>query len=162
MWRFFPVTGISAGSRWKPEIFGDHRMVEKRGRGRPAFSPTPAMRRTVEEMISCGETKRSVYLALGIDEATLNKHFEVELETGGAKKRKELLAILWKQAKKGNASCIKKLEEMQRAAGAQEAINNRGKKAPEPGKKEQQQAEAEGVAGKFAPPSPPKLVVSNS
>jgi hypothetical protein len=138
-------------------------MAEKRGRGRPAFVPTALQRRTVEEMISCGETKRSVYLALGIDEATLNKHFELELETGGAKKRKELLGLLWKQARKGNSACIKKLEEMQRIAGAAAAMGERGKKEPEPGKKEQQQAAAErvGTAGKFAPPAPPKLVVNN-
>lgn len=120
------------------------------------------MRRTVEEMISCGETKRSVFLALGIDEATLNKHFAVELETGGAKKRRELLGMLWKQARKGNSACIKKIEEMQRVAGAAQSVKDREPKAPEPGKKEQQLAAAERVGGKFAPPAPPKLVVSNS
>lgn len=136
-------------------------MSEKRGRGRPAFVPTASQRRTVQEMISCGETKRSVFLALGIDEATLNKHFAVELETGGAKKRQELLSLLWKGARKGNASCIKKIEEMQRAAGAAEAVARREVKPPELGKKEQQQAAAERVGGKFAPPAPPKLVVNN-
>lgn len=123
--------------------------------------PTSAMRRVVEEMISCGETKRSVYLALGIDEKTLDKHFAEELETGGAKKRREVLGMLFKEARKGNAACIKKLEEMQRVAGAAEAVARREPKAPEPGKKEQQQAAAERVGSKFAPPAPPKLVVNN-
>lgn len=139
-------------------------MTAKRGRGRPAFAPTAAQRRTVEEMISCGETKRSVYLALGIDEATLNKHFAVELETGGAKKRKELLGLLWKQARKGNATCIKKLEDMQRIALSADAKAGNEPKAQKLGKKEERQANADRVSsgGVYAVPNAPRLAIDNT
>lgn len=131
--------------------------------GRPAFKPTAANRRKVEELVSCGVSQDDCARALGITKPTLVKHFEEELANGVARKRAEVIAMLYKQARKGNATCIKKLEEMSRVAGAAEAVGGRAKtpKEPTPGKKEQQQAAAGRVAGKYAPPAAPKLVVDN-
>jgi predicted transcriptional regulator len=131
-------------------------------RGRPAFKPTPALRRKVEELVSCGMSQDDVARAMGISTPTLVKHFEDELANGTAKKRAEIIGMLYKAAKGGNVTAQRKLEEMSRVAGAAEAIKGREKKTPEPGKKEQEKIAADQVSGKFAPPSPPKLVVDNN
>ncbi|MBR2689180.1 MAG: hypothetical protein IKE42_15110 [Aquamicrobium sp.] len=127
--------------------------VAKRPRGRPQFKPTAAQRRTVEQMVSCGDSKRMIARALKIDEDTLGKHFLEELENGAARKRREVLDMLYKGAKKGNATLIKRLEEMTRISGAKENFDQpekpRGKaaapaqpRAPKLGKKEIQREAA--------------------
>jgi hypothetical protein len=136
------------------------------GRGRPQFRATPALRRKVEELVSCGMSKDECARAIGCSTPTLEKHFEDELANGVAKKRAEVIGMLYRAAKKGNVTAQKKLEEMSRIAGAAEAVDARSKpvKGPRLGKKEEQQAAADAVvagAGKFAPPAPPKLVVDN-
>jgi predicted transcriptional regulator len=130
-------------------------------RGRPTFKPTAALRRKVEELVSCGMSQDDVARALGISTPTLTKHFEEELANGTAKKRAEVIGMLYSAAKKGNVTAQKKLEEMSRIAGAAEAVKGREKKEPELGKKEQEKIAADQVTGKFAPPAPPKLVVDN-
>jgi predicted transcriptional regulator len=131
-------------------------------RGRPAFKPTPALKRKVEELVSCGMSKDDVARALGISTPTLVKHFDEELSNGTAKKRAEVIGMLYKAAKGGNVTAQKKLEEMSRAAGAAESVKQRGEpKAPKTGKKEEQKAAAEAVGGIFAVPAAPKLVVDN-
>jgi predicted transcriptional regulator len=130
-------------------------------RGRPPFKPTATMRRKVEELVSCGMSQDECARALDISVPTLTKHFEEELANGTAKKRAEVIGMIFRSAKKGNVSAQKKLEEMSRIAGAAEAIKGREKKVPEPGKKEQEKIAAANVTGKFAPPAAPKLVVDN-
>ncbi|MCW2195048.1 hypothetical protein [Bradyrhizobium elkanii] len=116
--------------------------------------------------------------ALGISTPTLVKSFREEIATGVAKKRAEVVGMLYTQAKKGNATCIKKLEEMTRVAAAAQAMSDlarAGSQAPAPlqppkpekvGKKAERKAAAELVAasGAFQPPEPPKigLVVDNT
>lgn len=125
-------------------------MTAKRGRGRPSFVPTPALRRTVERMIACGDTHDVVARALGIDPNTLRKHFESELAHGYAKKRREIVDMLFDGAKKGNASLIKRVEEMTRLAGpaadfeARDPAGTEQKRTRQPvkGKKEVQRDEA--------------------
>lgn len=140
--------------------------------GRPEFKPTAAHRRKVEELVSCGVSQEDCARAIGISKPTLVKHFEEELACGAAKKRAEVIGLLYKSAKKGNVSAQRTLEGMTRAVAAEEAVRSRAGKgqgrpaapAPKPGKKEMQQAAAEAIAGgsgKFAPPAPPKLVVDN-
>lgn len=90
----------------------------KRGRGRPAFKPTPALRRTVELMVSCGDSKDIVSRAIGCSIPTLELHFNEELKNGYAKKRREILTWMERGARKGNATLIKRLEEMTRVTGA--------------------------------------------
>lgn len=136
------------------------------GRGRPQFKPTPALRRKVEELVSCGMSKDECARAIGCSTPTLEKYFEDELANGVAKKRAEVIGMLYRAAKKGNVTAQKKLEEMIRVAGAAEAVGNRTRPVREQklGKKEELQAAAQAVAsgaGKFAPPAPPQLVVNN-
>ncbi|GBD48089.1 hypothetical protein [Methylopila sp. Yamaguchi] len=146
-------------------------------RGRPAFKPTLALRRTVEQLVSVGESHESVARAVGCSRETLEKHFVDELATGASRKRREVVDLLYKSARAGNVSAIKKLEEMTGAASAAEGVRSRGwggdasgpavtepaaEARPEKlGKKEEQQRAAEQVGGKYAVPSAPKLVVVN-
>lgn len=129
--------------------------------GRPPYRPSIEDRQTVEEMKFCGESERVIARALRIDPDTLRKHFEDELADGHAARRKEVIGLLFKAARADNVTAIKRLEEMGRVAGAAEAVKAREVKAPRTGKKEEQQAAANRVAGKFEPPAPPKLVVNN-
>ena len=127
--------------------------------GRPAYEPTPEDRETVEQMRYFGETESVIAIALGITIPTLRKHFRDELDTGAAKQRRDVIGFLFAQARKGNVSAAKKLEEMGRIAGAATSVKAREARAPKLGKKEIQAAAAKAVSGKFAPPEPPKLVV---
>ena len=126
---------------------------------RPQFKATPALRRKVEELASCGMTQDDIVRAVGCSTPTLAKHFEDELATGAAKKRAEVIALLYKQARKGNVTAQKKLEELTRATAVPEA--GAGTAPGDLGKKQQQQLAASRVTGVFAPPEPPKLVVDN-
>lgn len=131
--------------------------------GRPAYRPTIQDRTIVEQMKFCGEPHAVIARALRIDVKTLEKHFGEELENGHANRRREIIGLMFDAAAKGNVSAQKHLDGLGRVAGEAERIADRGR-VPEPkvGKKEQQQAAAEAVSGKFAPPAPPKLVVSNT
>lgn len=129
--------------------------------GRPSYRASLEDRQTVEEMKFCGESENVIARALGIDPDTLRKHFPDELADGHAQRRKEVIGMLFKAARGQNVAAIKKLEEMGRAAGAAESVKGRETKAPKLGKKEEQKVAAKAVGGKFAPPTPPKLVVDN-
>ncbi|NLS07619.1 hypothetical protein HGP14_30615 [Rhizobium sp. P32RR-XVIII] len=131
--------------------------------GRPSYRPSLEDRKTVEEMKFVGESDNTIARSLGIDPDTLRKHFPDELADGHAQRRKEVIGLLFKSARDGNVAAQKKLEEMGRASGAADAVKARETKASEPrrGKKEEQKAAAKAVGGKFAPPTPPKLVVDN-
>lgn len=132
-----------------------------RPRGRPAFKPTAAMRRTVEQMKFCGESENTIARALAIDPDTLRKHFVEELADGHAHQRREVIGMLFASAKKGNVSAQKKLEELGRVAAAEEAVKDREKPVPKQGKKEERKAAADAVDGIYEPPKGPKLVVDN-
>lgn len=90
----------------------------KRGRGRPAFKPTPRMRVTVERMLACGDSQNTVARALGIDDDTLRKHFGEEIANGAAKRRLEVVNAIFDGVKAKNASLIRRAEEMTRIAAA--------------------------------------------
>jgi hypothetical protein len=130
--------------------------------GRPPYQPSVEDRLTVERMKFCGESERTIGLALGVDARTLRKHFAYELEHGHANRRREIVDLLFKSAGDGNVSAQKRLDDMGRVAGAAAAVKEREVRPPKLGKKEEQQIAAENVAGKFAPPEPPKLVVNNN
>lgn len=99
------------------------------------------MKRTVEEMVSCGESENTVARGLGIDVDTMRKHFPNELLNGGSKRRKELIELLFSSARKGNVSAQKKLVEMTAVAAAAAEFERPEAaaapvKAPKRGKKE--------------------------
>lgn len=122
--------------------------MAKRKRGRPPFSPTAQNRRTVEEMKACGEPTELIARALRLDVDTLKRHFADELAQGHAERRREVVGLLFKTARKGNVTAIKKLEEMTRIAGADADALGQPEAPARPaklGKKAQAQAEAEAV-----------------
>lgn len=130
--------------------------MSSRSVGRPAYEPTPEDRQSVEMMKFIGEHEIVIAAALSISVPTLRKHFKVELKTGHAKRKKEVVGLLFAAARNGNVSAQKKLEDLGRAAGAGEAVKRREPKA---GKKEERQAVAHTVSGIYAPPESPKLRV---
>ncbi|MCV9965468.1 hypothetical protein OIU34_26675 [Pararhizobium sp. BT-229] len=94
----------------------------------------------------------------GVSEPTLTRHFSLDLEIGAAKVTAEILMAQYRSAMGGNVSAQNKMLEQ---VGAVRARDKRAPAAPKLGKKEQQALAAKNIGGKFAPPSPPKLVVSN-
>jgi len=107
-----------------------------RRRGRPPFKPTAKQRREVEEFVSCGMKAVQIARAIGIHEDTLQKHFAEELATGQAKRRGEVIRLLYRSARAGNVSAQKKLEEMTQRAAAEAAFVEPEPKQPKKGKKE--------------------------
>lgn len=107
--------------------------------GRPAFVPTAAHRRQVEELLSVGTSADIVARAIGITEPTLRKHFAEELANGMAKRRAEVMNLLFKSARKGNVAAQKHLEQMTARAAAEAAFTgaDEAPAAVKRGKKEQ-------------------------
>lgn len=127
----------------------------RRGRGRPPFVPTAAMKRKVSIAAGAGMPHEHIALGIGITWKTLEKHFEYELSIGAYQRRLEVLAGLHKAARKGSSAAAKAylLLEPQvsapPAAPGDEAKPTEGKAAetgavvPGPvGKKEQANADA--------------------
>lgn len=113
--------------------------------GRPPFKPTAAQRRQVEELVSCGMGHTDIARALGIARETLRKYFADELAEGLARRRAEVIALLYKSARKGNVSAQKALDLATARAGAQASFAEDAEPAPRPvklGKKEQAQLDA--------------------
>lgn len=92
--------------------------------GRPEFKPTRQQRKRVEQMVCCGMPKEDIARAIGISKPTLLKHFDEELANGFAKKRAEVIRMLFDAAENGNVSAQRKLEEMTRLVGAEAAFNS--------------------------------------
>ena len=131
--------------------------------GRPPFQPTDEDHEKVRVLKAGAMSQAAIAEALGISEPTLTKYFSQDLEIGAAKVTAEILMARYNSAKAGNVSAQNKLLEMAGAVRAQEGRGGKAKAPPEQkrGKKEEQQLAAGRVGGKFAPPAPPKLVVSN-
>lgn len=137
--------------------------------GRPEWRPSIDERTAVEQMKFCGESEATIARSLKVDVATLRKHCDVELADGYANRRRQVTEMLFRAAKDGNVSAIKRLDEMGKISGAAQALRDRASpqtpvKEPKPeklGKKQERKNAAQQVEGKFAPPAPPKLVVSN-
>lgn len=118
-------------------------------RGRPAYAPTKALRLTVERMCSVGDSQDTIARALGMDANTLRKHFADELLNGASRQRRKVVEMVYSGAAKGNATLIKRVEEMTRASSAsvEDDVGASPVRQPRLGKKEAQHQEALG-AGK--------------
>ncbi|NEV75480.1 hypothetical protein DYI24_00090 [Rhodopseudomonas sp. BR0C11] len=123
---------------------------------------------TVEQLKYAGESDAMIARSLKVDVDTLRKHCAYELENGYANRRREVTRLMFEQASKGAGWAIKRLDEIGKVSRAAAAVGDRGKaqpqsppKPPKLGKKEERQAAAENVGGKFKAPEPPKLVVNN-
>lgn len=133
-------------------------MAGNKNSGRPAYEPTDDDREKVRVLKAGGMSNEAVAEAIGISEPTLRKHFSSELDRATAKVRAELLMARYRAAMGGNVAAQNKMIDLVTAAGVQES---RAPKQPKLGKKEQRQAAAQQVGGKFSTPTPPKLVVDN-
>src|SRR3712207_1509401 len=111
-------------------------------KGRPTFEVTPALQRQVEELVSCGMAEQEIAGAIGCSRPTLRAHFRDQLKSGRAKRRAEVVRLLFASARRGNVSAQKKLVEMTGIAAT-------ARPAPKPkrlGKKEQAELEAQTAA----------------
>ncbi len=109
-------------------------MRSKPVRGRPKFKATMTHRVAVEEMIACATPHDVIARSLGVSVPTMRATFVDEIANGGARKRREVISLLFRAARKGNAASLRKLEELTR-----EALPP---KPRPPGKKELAQREA--------------------
>lgn len=137
-------------------------MAGNKNSGRPEFAPTDDDREKVRVLKAGGMSNEAIAEAIGISEPTLRKHFPSELDRGGAKVTADLLMARYRSAMGGNVSAQTKMLELVDASSPGAKVKAREVAAVKLGKKEVQQQAAENVAGKFAPPSGPKLVVSNA
>lgn len=136
-------------------------MTEDAKRGRPEHKVTDEDREKVRVLKAGGMSNEAIAEAIGIAVKTLTKHFFPDLEIASAKVTADLLMARYQSAIGGNVSAQNKMLEQ---VGAVRAQNRRAPTEPKPeklGKKEERQAAAKRVGGRFAPPPAPKLVVSN-
>src|ERR1043166_5565939 len=129
-------------------------MVGQPGRGgRPVgtgFKPTATQRREVEEMVSCGMSHDAIAVAIGISDVTLRAHFADNLKHGLYRRRKEIIALLYKSARKGSIPAQRTLGQMLDTTSGAAPPDEKGTPADRPsariiplGKKDQAKAEAE-------------------
>lgn len=112
----------------------------------------------VEQLLSAGMTHADIARVVGCKIGQFRRIYAEQIATGAAKKRAEVVELLYASARDGNVSALKALEALTRAVVAPEGGAVAG---AELGKKQQQQQAAERVTGVFAVPEPPKLVVNN-
>lgn len=148
------------------DLFGDPVIHRGGKRGRPEHVRTERNANKVSLLFALGHEVKDVAAAIGITQPTLRKHYFSEVSQRTAmqlKLKAEVLAQLFDQAKAGNVGAMKKLldqAERGELVSLNAAVKNRKtddkpKKALPVGKKQEQQALAERVEGKFAPrPSP--------
>ncbi|RVT80210.1 hypothetical protein EM858_04230 [Agrobacterium sp. CNPSo 2736] len=137
-------------------------MAGNKNSGRSEFQPTDEDREKVRVLKACGMSNVGIADVIGVSEPTLRKHFSLELDRATAKVRAELLMARYRSAMGGNVSAQNKMIEQVAAVDAQaKRAPEKQEKKPKLGKKEEQKAAAQAIGGKFAPPSPPKLVVDN-
>lgn len=133
-------------------------MAGNKNSGRPAFDATDEQREKVRVLKAGGMSNEAISVAIGISEPTMLKYFSSDIEVGAAKVTAEIMMARYNAAKAGNVRAQDKVLEL---AGAVRAQDRRAPAEPKPGKKQERQAAAERVGGKFTTPEPPKLVVNN-
>lgn len=134
-------------------------MAGNENSGRPPYAPSDEEREKVRVLKAGGMSNEAIAECIGISEPTLRKHFHSELDRGGARVKADVLMARYRSAMGGNVQAQNKLIEQFAAVDAQD---RRSPKQPRLGKKEMQKAAAEAVAaGRYAPPTAPKLVVNN-
>lgn len=79
----------------------------KRGRGRPAHEPTPALRRKVSVAAGGGMRHQDIAIALGISHDTLERYYELELSEGALGRRMEIINAMHAAGKRGASSAAK-------------------------------------------------------
>ncbi|TWF53253.1 hypothetical protein FHW37_104530 [Neorhizobium alkalisoli] len=122
-------------------------------------------------LLASGQSNKEVAATLGLSVPTFRKHYLHLLKQRDLmldRLRTKLRVTQIQQGLSGNAAALNAalntLDKV-RAESAQKRVDHRGstkaEKAPKLGKKEQRQITAQNIGGKFAPPTPPKLIVDN-
>ncbi|QMV00153.1 hypothetical protein GHV40_01020 [Devosia sp. D6-9] len=134
-------------------------------RGRPEHRVTDEKRRLVMQLQAFDWSDTKIAAALSITPPTLRKHYFRELKAKAearARVEGKLLASLMDQAEAGNVTAIdkyfKRLDRHDLKRLAEEQQQSAPADRTKMGKKQQQLEAAHDVRGKFAPPSPPRLV----
>jgi DNA-binding CsgD family transcriptional regulator len=117
--------------------------------GRKPFRPTLAQTRRAEELVAGGMSELQVAVVFGISERSARTHFRAAFTDGLAKRRGEVINMLFKAARSGNVSAMKALEGITGKADVAAVWSGPRPEqvctTPKLGKKEQQQLDAEGV-----------------
>lgn len=108
---------------------------------RPAFKPTPALRRRVSIAAAAGMSHQEIAIGLGIAKMTLEKHFVADLSIGANARRLEIVEALHKSAKGGSVAAAKAFLAMQPALAPPPAEID--EPARPVGKKQEQNAAAQ-------------------
>jgi len=142
-------------------------MTGKRGRGRPRYSPTDEERLKVRVMRMDGQSKEMIATVLGINDRTLEKHFQQELDEGAATLRSEIMTKLASEALDGKVAAARQLEVMTKSGQAKQAEREFTQPtAPQKplGKKEQAHVEAKtaGVDSEWGDDLHPTVPASNA
>lgn len=104
----------------------------KRGRGRPAHVPTPALRRKVANAAGGGMKHWQIAEALGLSPDTLVKYYQAELSTVAASKRLEVIDAMQRQAVKGSVSAARLYLAQEPELAAPPLIDGDTPVAPQP------------------------------
>lgn len=148
------------------DIFGYPVLPPTERRGRPRHVATSESRDVVALLAALDKTHAEICETLAISEPTLRKNYRAELSHGRAQIRAEVMFRAMEQVRAGNVSAmalvLRRLDAADLAA-LHRRVADHDRPAPAPGKKEQQAeaARAAGGSGRYATPSPPKLVVDN-
>lgn len=137
-------------------------------RGRPPFMVTDEKRRLVKTLLAFDWPVEKIAAALNCTKPTVKKYFFRELkfrEEARARVDAKLVSALMAEVEKGNVSAIAKMFERlekhdQKVLAASFQQSKRDKTEPKLGKKEQAQATAEQIGGKFATPTGPGRLVN--
>lgn len=148
-------------------LFGPQPAERVRGRGRPAHAWERQKSVRIINLFACGHTVEMVAKVMGISQPTLRKVYFSEVaarDVMALKVKSEQLARLTDAAIAGNVTAEKALAGMIQAEqiktlGDQVKTRRGETAAPRLGKKEERQAAAAGVTGRFAPrKAPPSLL----
>jgi hypothetical protein len=148
--RKMPEDGISPPK--KRSLGPGNDRPRRRRSGRPAYAPTLTDRRKVEERRAAGMSVAQIAVSMRIDRQTLEKHFVEEIEFGHARRRGEVVDMLFQAARNGNVSALKALERMTDLSSAEQAWMKTAARAAEAkerteakpaSKKQQEQVAAE-------------------
>lgn len=166
---FIFVTQNSDGVPMVDGLFGPQPAERVRGRGRPAHVWDRQISVRICNLFACRHSVETVAKVIGISQPTLRKVYFSEVaarEIMDLKVKSEQLARLTEAAIAGNVTAEKALAGMIQAEQVKllgDQVKARGgHAAPGPakvGKKEERQAAAKGVTGRFAPrEAPPSLL----
>lgn len=154
------------------DLFGEPVIIRDTKAGRPEHVRTVENANKVSLLFACDYSVKDVAAALGITQPTLRKHYFHEITQRRHAKLKLTglqLARLNSEAAKGNVAAEKALSvlvEREQTRNLSEHVLGRGKmkrnepKAKPLGKKEERQAAARDVAGRFGTREPPPQLIN--